>query len=107
MEWVKESRLSGIKTTYPLILESNQITEEYEEMAHELIRQRVVLAGYRLANFLKSSISGSELDLGDVPEMPKLKEEVQKSGNVTIEASSGCLLLFNLFAVLAVLVVVL
>ena len=50
--WVQESFLIAQNTTYPHIIKTDILDEEYTNTAYELSRKRITLAGYRLAHYV-------------------------------------------------------
>ena len=50
--WAQESFRIAQNTTYPLILETNQLNDQYNTMTYETSKKRITLAGYRLANYV-------------------------------------------------------
>ena len=52
--WAKESFRIAQNTTYPPMFSSNEITPEYQATTIKACRKRVTLAGYRMANLIKS-----------------------------------------------------
>lgn len=39
---------------YPHVSKTNQITSQYRELTYKTLKRLVVLAGFRLANFIKA-----------------------------------------------------
>ena len=50
--WAQESFRIAQNTTYPFILETNQLNDQYNSMTYETSKKRITLAGYRLANYV-------------------------------------------------------
>lgn len=54
MNWAMESYRFSQNTTYPLMFTSNKITQQYSDQTYEAAKNRVTLAGYRIANLVIS-----------------------------------------------------
>lgn len=54
MNWAMESYRFSQNTTYPHMFTSNKITQQYSDQTYEAAKNRVTLAGYRIANLVIS-----------------------------------------------------
>lgn len=54
MNWAMESYRFAQNTTYPPMFTSNKISQQYSDLAYETAKNRVTLAGYRIANLVMS-----------------------------------------------------
>lgn len=58
--WAQESFLVAQNTTYPFILTTNKLNEEYTVLTYETSKKRITLAGYRLANYIMDIYKASK-----------------------------------------------
>jgi hypothetical protein len=64
-------------TTYPFMMTKSDADEAYTNLVYETSRQRITLAGYRLANFvidIYESNSTKALDFEDLDELKNVKD---------------------------------
>ncbi len=54
MIWANESYYHATQTIYPRVKQSQQLDYNWTTLAYELCRERIALAGYRLAAMLQA-----------------------------------------------------
>lgn len=52
--WTIESYNLAVERVYAFVLKNKQVTQEWQDDMYKLCRERVALAGYRLANMIAS-----------------------------------------------------
>lgn len=52
--WTIESYNLAVEKVYSFVLKNKQVTQEWQDEMFKLCRERVALAGYRLANLVAS-----------------------------------------------------
>ena len=50
--WAQESFRIAQNSTYPYILTTSHLNDQYNAQTYEICRKRITLAGYRLANYM-------------------------------------------------------
>ena len=50
--WAQESFRIAQNSTYPYILTTSSLNDQYNAQTYEICRKRITLAGYRLANYI-------------------------------------------------------